>query len=351
MFVRTRHLLQLGLLAILMSVLIVACQGNPEQNLASQSSATETENCRVVEHDVGKTEICGQPQTVAALSPRALDVMLALDVQPAAYAETAYADVSVLSLDKFDNPSQQIPQLGEWVTTQPVNLGHRNTPSLETLVEVNPDLIVGETNYHNYEVLSKIAPTLLLNSKADKDGWSRRLQVIAQAFGREEQAEQVVTQYEKKLSEVRTKLRPVVDAYPHILPVSTNGSIFRISSYGTNIADLLEELGFQLVLLDGLPREASNSPITPQVSIEALTQLDPDIIIVLASNPSNFFNPEPAVKRQWEGTPLLQKMRAVREGRIHFVESKLLGDTRGGPISDRIMLDLLPDLLLPFVEE
>jgi iron complex transport system substrate-binding protein len=64
-------------------------------------------------------------------------------------------------------------------------LGDRNNPSLETLVEVNPDLIIGEA-YRDYDLFSKIAPILAVTNEIGKDGWSRRLQIIAQAFGREE---------------------------------------------------------------------------------------------------------------------------------------------------------------------
>ena len=342
MFVRRRHLLPLGFLAILMSVLIVACQGHLEQDIASQSSSTEAANCRLVEHDAGATEICGHPQTIAALSPRVLDVMLALDVQPAAYAETAYADRAILNFHRFDNPSQQIPHLGDRITTQPINLGDRNTPSLETVIEVNPDLIVTETWLEN-ERFSDIAPTLLLNNRTGRNGWSRRLQIIAQAFDREEQAEQVIAQYEQRLVDVQTQLAPILAINPRILPVHSTGSTFWISSYDTDVAALLEELGFQLVLLEGLPRETPYSPKQPQVSIETLTQLDPDIIIVLDA--------EPAAKRQWEETPLLQSMQAVQKGHIHFVNSLLWNGTRGGPIAFGLMLDQLPELLLPFVEE
>jgi len=345
MFFRSRHLIQLILLAILMLGTIVACQDSAGQNIASQSSAMETENCRIVEHHAGKTEVCGQPQTVTALSPRVLDPMLALDIQPAAYAENASFDFR-----RFDNPNEQIPHLGKLITTQPINLGDRNTPSLETLVEVNPDLIVGETWQEN-ELFSKIAPTLLFNNQIGKDGWSYRLKIIAQAFGREEQAKQVVAQYEEKLAQVQAELAPIIDAYPRILPIGTNGSIFYINSYGSDIAALLEEIGFQLVLFDGLPRETPNSPDAPQISIEALVQLDPDIIIITAWNANDFYNPERAIKRQWEETPLLQNMRAVKEGRIHFVDGQLWDGTRGGSIAYGIMLDQLPDLLLPFVEE
>lgn len=342
LWVRSRHWLKFGLLAILIGGLVVACQGSPDQNLADQSSTTETGNCRLVEHKAGKTEICGQPQTVAALSPRVLDPMLALGVQPVAYAEAA-----VLNLRRFDNPSEQIPHLGDFITTKPINLGNRNTPSLEALVKVNPDLIVTE---RNYEILSKIASTLVLDNEMGKDGWLRRLKIIAQAFGREEKVEQIIAEYEQKLAEVKTKLAPVIDAYPLVLPISRRGGGFLFESFFSDVAVLLEEIGFQLVSLEDLSIERSDN-LQPILSLEALTQLNPDIIIVLSHDPGNFYNPESVDKQQWEQTPLLQKMQAVREERIYFLNSDLWGSTRAGPIAYNLMLDQLPDLLLPLIEE
>jgi iron complex transport system substrate-binding protein len=226
-------------------------------------------------------------------------------------------------------------------------LGDRKTPSLEALVEVNPDLIIAETWQEN-EVFSQIAPTLLLDSKTGKDGWSRRLQIIAQAFGKEEQVEQVIAEYERKLAEARKKLAPVVAAYPRVLAVGDWTGTAILSSDNSDVGALLEEIGFEMVLPDGLQNSSDSQP---RVSIEVVTQLDPDIIIVSAARPDNLYNAETIVKKKWEENPLLQKMRAVQAGRICFASSKRLGSTINGPIAYKGMLDLLPELLLPFVEE
>ena len=345
---KVRHYLHLLILGICTISLIVACDRTSD--LPQSDRPTNSESCRVVEHDAGKTEICGKPQTVVALSPRALDVMLALDIQPAAYAEAAYTDRKILDLDRFDNPSEQIPHLGDRITTQPINLGHRNTPSLETLVEVKPDLIVAETWQEN-ELFQKIAPTLLLNNQYGKEVWSRRLQIVAQAFGKEEQAERVIAQYERKLAQTRKQLASVVNAYPRVLPISPdeNLSLFSIESYDSDIALLLEELGFELVFLDDVPR--TDNSFVPPISLEAFTQLNPDIILVTIWGTDNFYNPELAIAKQWADTPLLQNMPAVRERRIHFLNGQLWGGSRSGPIAWKIMLERIPDLLLPFVEK
>ena len=338
----SRHWLRFGLVAILMGVLVVACQDSPQHNLASQSSATKAESCRVVEHAAGETEICGQPQTVAALTTPALEALLALDVQPAAYSGGS------LRFRRFDNPSKQIPVLGHRVTTQPINLGTRTGPSLETLVGVNPDLIVAETG-QNYEVLSGIAPTILLTRGSSKENWSPNLQIIAQAFGKEEQAQQVIVEYEQQLAEAREKLAPVVAAYPRVLPIidnDQNQGIFRIDDW--LLAELLEEIGFELVLPDGALRGTSDS--SGSFSTEIIVQLDPDIIMVSVWRGYNL-NPEEIAKQDWEENPLLQTMRAVQSGRICFVYAELLGRNKSGPIYSEFVLDLLPELLLPFVEE
>jgi len=79
---KLRHSLSYFLLGVCAVLLIAAC------NRAPNSSATNpnSESCRLVQHEMGETEVCGQPQEVAALSPHILDSILALGVQPVAYA-------------------------------------------------------------------------------------------------------------------------------------------------------------------------------------------------------------------------------------------------------------------------
>jgi iron complex transport system substrate-binding protein len=103
-------------LVVLTVILITACQGDIFINPKLESNLPQSSDCRVVEHAVGKTKICGKPQKIAVLEPKMLSLMLALDVQPA-----AYADAYLVRSPQFDNPSQQIPYLGNFVTTQPIN--------------------------------------------------------------------------------------------------------------------------------------------------------------------------------------------------------------------------------------
>jgi len=97
-------------LALLTTGLIVGCGRATRDDLKSRDIAgasieSLTSDCRVIEHDLGETEVCGQPQKVVTINTYALDLLLSLGVQPAGSTIT----LNVHQGDIFDNPAQQIP--------------------------------------------------------------------------------------------------------------------------------------------------------------------------------------------------------------------------------------------------
>ncbi|WP_446387922.1 ABC transporter substrate-binding protein [Coleofasciculus sp. B1-GNL1-01] len=335
MIQRLHRFIKLLLLVTLTFWLISACHSKTSQNLVSQSEKASTSECRIIQHDAGETEICGIPKKVAVLGPHMLDVLLSLGIQPAGYAEWYTEGIG--------NPVSEIPVLGERVTSNPINLGLRNTPSLEAIVQLKPDLILGEDG-QDYGTLSKISPTLLFSGQ--EDDWKRSIPKIAQVFDREEQAQTVIESHNQKLAKLRTELAPVTETYPRVLLFSTSqlsGSIYVRT--GDSISGLLfQELGFELVLPKNQKAEFSDIPI----SLEVLPQLEADIIIVIVSNHRRNDAME-QVKQVWQQNPLTQSMQASKEGRVYFVEYYTWGSNMRGPIAADIILDETRQLLLPLV--
>jgi iron complex transport system substrate-binding protein len=297
----------------------------------------------MVSHDMGKTKLCGHPQRVAALSPHILDSMLSLGVQPVAYAE-----VATLALENFDNPSQQIPHLGDRVTTQPVNLGHRETPSLEKLMLVQPDLILGETwtSRDQYQLLNRIAPTLLFSDiKGNEQVWTNDIELIARALNREQEAKQLLAAYAQQVAEVKSQLKPVVDAYPNVLVLTVNTLMNDVAIAADSTAGrLLEEVGFHLVFPKSVqPGEARSL----QASLEILPTLDADIVLVIAWDLSDLYDPEEKLKAKWDAMPILQTIPAAKAGRLFFVDYQLWGSVTRGPITDELILNKLSKFLSP----
>lgn len=324
---------------LLTSILVVACHGGSPQNLSVETERSPSADCRVVEHSVGKTTVCGKPQKVVALEPKLLSMMLALDVQPA-----AYADAYLVRSRQFDNPIQQIPYLGNFVTSQPINLGDRSQPSLETLTLLKPDLILG-LNSQEHQLLSAIAPTVLIDNEQN---WQENIKIVAKALDNQAKVPSIVTSHQQKLAQARTQLAQLVSTHPRVLNIACSLSMnyIEVTSQGDTI-ELLQKIGFQPVLLTDEERKLE---LRPQINLETLSQLDADIIIVSTwlehwNGKSTYSVPLEELKQIWAKNPLLHKSRAWKEGRVYFVDYTLWGGVVGPPIANYLILEQLPLLL------
>ncbi|MBD2448909.1 iron-siderophore ABC transporter substrate-binding protein [Nostoc sp. FACHB-152] len=325
---------------LLTAFLITACHSGSPQNTSLEKGRSLSADCRVVEHAVGKTKICGKPQKIAVLEPKMLSLVLALDVQPA-----AYADAYLVRSPQFDNPSQQIPYLGNFVTSQPINLGDRSSPSLEKLTLLKPDLILG-LNYQDNQLFSAIAPTVLIDSEQN---WQDNIKIVAKALDSQKNISSIITSQQQKIAQVRTQLAPLVNTHPRVLNLACSLSmdyIEVISQGKTN--ELLKKIGFQPVFLPDLVQKLG---LRPQINLETLGQIDADIIIINTwidnwNGKSAYTVPFQQLKQKWAASPILHNSRAWKEGRVYFVDYTLWSDVIGAPIASYLILEQLPSLLL-----
>lgn len=352
-------------MGVITAGLIVGCGPQPsntsvESPVTLEATQASTDNCRSIEHDLGETEICGQPEKVVTLSLHVLDLLLSLDVQPIACSMT----LNVNAGEVFDNPTQQIPYLGNRLTTQPANLGDDHTPSLEKLTVLKPDLILGEVgrNADEYDVLSQIAPTLLWENRTDKGQWQESLRDIAAALDRQEKAEAVIQQYEARIADARADFADVVAAHPKLLVLGANNldEGFLVVEPDSYLSELLGEVGFQLIP----PSSVNITPNAP-MSIEALPELnDADIIIILGwdfdvsdgletSNPSVDKSASDVlethqkqnIKRDWEENAIAQSLDASQKNRVYFA-TFYKWNGLNGPIGAELILEQLRQFLL-----
>ncbi|MGG6269510.1 ABC transporter substrate-binding protein [Leptolyngbya sp. AN03gr2] len=258
-----------------------------------------------IQHHGGITEVCPSPKTIAVLSPPLLDILLTLGLQPAAHAE-----VDLLAKPIFDRPSEQIPYLGQFVTTQPINLGDRSNPSLEALLRLKPDLIIGEDYQNTSPLLSKIAPTLFFEIPANK-GWQSVLLSLAPVFGREIEARSKLDQYDQLIEQTKQDLAPLIHGKT-ILVVGWerfSKQVFILES-DSFVCELLRDLGFSVV--------AGESGRT-DLSIEALPTILSDHVLVMPSGDSTINQ----AQEYWRANPLLGAIPAVQSGNVHFADFQL----------------------------
>ena len=304
----------------------VAC-GN--SNTAVESASND---CQNIEHDRGITEICNQPQKIVAIGPNMLELLLVLDIQP-----VGYADYFALPAEKFDRPSQQIPFLGEKVTSQPLNVGTADNPNLETITRLQPDLILGgvASNKDEYDLLSQIVPTLLFTYAVD-DKWQDQIKAIAQAVGRTENAERVINEHSERIAQTKQKLQPIVAQYPRFLLIGSEqleqGVQIDPYNHDSFCSGLLEDMGFEMVFPpDSRGQEGKGGA----VSIEVLSQLEADSIMVQRYN-SKFNDIEDdllkhqtaAIEQQWNNNAIAQSLDASKGDKPEGMASLLVQDKK-----------------------
>jgi len=334
-----------ALLALLTTLTVVACSSGPPPPL-------QHSDCRAVPHAMGMTEVCGKPEKVVVLGGHSLDLLLSLGEQPAGCGTA----IAFHAGDVFDQPSEQIPYLGQFITTQPINVGDRSQLSLEVIAQIQPDLIVGEAggNAEVYGLLSQIAPTLLWDIRTNRGQWQQNLKALALALGEPSRAEQALTELQQDIAATRDKLQPVVAAAPKALMLGANrltsGNIFAITAQ-SYLGELMEDLGFEMVA----PTNGKNSAA---LSLEALPELDEaDHVFVLGYSMGDETGQRPddpdellqqqtsGIKEDWAEHAIAQSLSATQNNQIYF-GTYLLWNGLNGPIGTRLILADIEKFLL-----
>ena len=337
------------LLVISLAWWTISCQGTTQEPDAKSGevSSAELTDCRTVQHEMGDTEICGQPETIVVLGPYLLEQVLALGAQPA-----GYGDHIAFHQGDYDNPSQQIPYLGSRVTTQPVNVGLAYQPSIEAIVKAQPDLILAPgLEAAQYEQLTTIAPTLSFNIV----GGNSNLNAVGQALGRSDLAEVLLAETNARIEQAKAQFAPVIKNHPQVLMLTSGDmqAFNTISHTNSRCGALVQDLGFQPVYLEGVAADEPTSVV--EISIEALPELDEADSILLFGyqwdtsglTEMTAFDQQQTqtLKQAWEKNAIAQSLDASKAGRVYFIPAYLcLG--LPGPIGTELYLEELKEQLL-----
>jgi iron complex transport system substrate-binding protein len=343
-----RRSIQFLVVAMMVGLAIVSCQSPAKDNYKNTTS--KLEDCRTIEHQMGETEVCGQPQKIVVFGPWLLESLLALDVQPIGYA----AHIEFFQED-YTDPAKQIPYLGDRITQPLANVGSLFSPSIEAIIKVKPDLIIGtEYNDDVYDTLSQIAPTLIVKNSLDEPEQS--LRTIAQAVDRAEQVEQLLTQTQQQITVARSAFAPLVATHPRVALLSASElENIELGNSSEACGSLVKELGFQLVFPPGMNND--DADLSVPISIEILPQLNnTDLILLLGYNfgdaeeldSMNGFEDHQIsnIKQEWSENAIAQSLDASKAEQVYFAQGYLC-TSLPGPIGTKLYLEELKQQLLP----
>lgn len=320
MLYRLDRRIRFGLLLVLTIGLVSACGVFSHSPIVSTNRPSD---CRMVQHAAGDTCVPLQPQRVVALDSLSLEYLLALGIQPVG-AVLSDAFVSQLHSD----------------LTGITDIGNAEEPSLEKILALQPDLILGG-DFHQtvYTQSSQIAPTVLYAFEHSGQ-WKSVFMSIAQMLQKTTVAEQVMKDYDARLDQFRRQMGDRLEEL-HV-------SVVRI--YPDRINLYLKDAFCGVILQDaGLrrpdPQNISASeaevrfgnPIQVSISQESLAQADADVMFLWTGENTVEANQQAQQQlTDLKQSPLWQQLRVVQQNTIYQVPGYWIGS---GPIAARAVID------------
>ncbi|MGF1519733.1 MAG: ABC transporter substrate-binding protein [Nodosilinea sp.] len=307
-------------MAIVTFCLTVAC-GRSEVHRSTSS------DCRLIQHALGETCVPLHPKRIVPTGSGIFENLLALGIEPIATVSTF-----------VDSPHLQA-RIKEFP-----NIGLDGEPSIEKILAMKPDLILGDIYNENiYHQLSQIAPTVLLPFTHSGD-WKTFFALTGDAVGKPETAQQVIDDYYKRLDTFKQQMGDhlsqtevsIIYVYPDTITVYTtagfNGTILQDAGLARPPAQNLDATATQ--------QRDSSSPIQYRISKEVLHEADGDVIFVISTHGT------PGVTERLDrlkADPLWAKLKAVQQGRVYEVPDYWIGS---GPIAANALIDDLFKYLL-----
>lgn len=293
----------LSLLAVL-ALTAASCSSSDAPTEEDVGSAIQTES---VMHDYGETEVPTDPQRVAVLhTSTILGTALLLDVPIVAYQRQEFGD-GVLPF--FDASKLE----------GAVDAG-RPELNLEAIASAQPDLIVSQTGVVDdgaiYERLSQIAPTVVFEAFGSTP-WRDTLRQLTQVFGGEEQIEQGISDYERRVEEIRAEAGARIEDTSVTLVNFRGTTDIRIYGNAWCSGSVLEDVG----LVRPPEQRGEEGETVRDLSIEQLPRLDGDLLLYFVGSTATSPDEAGQATAAITSSPLWETLGAVQSGQTYQVDT------------------------------
>lgn len=210
------------------------------------------------------------------------------------------------------------------------HVGLETQPNLEKIAWLDPELVIASDFRHARiaPLLDAIAPTVSTNTVFD---FKTTLTMVANATGREAQADQLLHHWDARVADFRQQIAVQLGSHwpQKVAVVRFKSDHVRIYTSGF-AGSILNELGFEQP--DTLQTQGWGVKLS---STENIPILDADVMFVLLEPD------DPAIAdnyRRWAAHPLWQQLTAVQHQRVFEVDpvSWMMG---GGILAANAMLD------------
>ncbi|HLS16275.1 MAG TPA: iron-siderophore ABC transporter substrate-binding protein [Paenalcaligenes sp.] len=284
------------------------------------ANMAHAQNERQLDTVYGTVTVSGQPERVVVLDEGALDTALSVGVQPiAALASRGGTDVA--------------DYLQQYVTEPIEIVGTVREPNIEAIFRLRPDLILAssETNEALYKKLSRIAPTVVPDSKDTFSDWKATVRLFGDALDKEDELEKILAELDQQLEAMhaywQTPQTVSVVRWNPQGPILMSSKLFTgqlIQAAGLNTLPLADDLG--------------ERPHSDTLSLENLVQIDADWLL-LASLTSD----GEAALIEAQKQPVFQRLSAVQNDQVKVVDGQVWSSGYG-PLAAAVIIQDLSQL-------
>lgn len=245
---------------------------------------------RIVTDELGRTvSVPDHPHRLICLLPSLVDDVYALGASKDVVAVSDYT--------KFPVEAREKPSVGPPLS-----------PSLEIIVALHPDLVLGDGDMNRVEILSHLEqlgiPVFMVNPHGVA-GIYHSLDSLGQALNRDDAARDLITRLHKREASVRARVEGK-SAVRVLMPVWYD-PVVTIGSHAY-ITELIELAGGQSVTSD-IPEE------WPQLSLEAVLARSPEALLLVRGSKMSI----DAIKNR----PGWREIPAVRNNRVYYVGDEI----------------------------
>ena len=288
---------------------------------SSNDTTKESSETRKVETVKGEVEIPANPKKIVDISGSSEELVL--------LGHNVVGTSNVDSYDTSNVPSYMKDKLGD---AKVVGHSMMETADVEAILACEPDLIIMSTRQEQiYDELKEIAPTVMLEDQSND--WEAKLKDVAKLFGQEDEAQAWLDDYYAKAEKLGKEIKEANGEDTTYLTVLASSGSFMVFSEG----------GIGTVLKDDmkLPQPANmpeqDSITLPTVTMEGLSEIDADHIIVIATESD---------KADLEASSVWSQIRAVKDGNVTILDASPYFSQAYNPIGRELILESVKDAVI-----
>ncbi|MBO0910546.1 MAG: ABC transporter substrate-binding protein [Acidobacteria bacterium] len=257
--------------------------------LVIATSATSLASRTLID-EVGRTvSLPDHPHRLVSLVP---------SVTADLYALGAGSDVIAVSdYTKYPSPAAQKPSIGAPLT-----------PSIETILSLHPDLVIGSADTNREETvhqLEHLGLAVFVVNPHGIEGVLSSISSLGEALGRRDSARALVSQLRARLRALRARVqtKPAIRVFMPIWydPVVTIGK-------HAFITELIQAAGGKSVT-DDINRE------WPEISLETVIERKPEALVLMTGSKMTL--------NEIEGRPGWKTLDAVRHRKVYLVDERI----------------------------